>query len=365
MALTTARAGLTPQQWDDQAFYEYVRDNRFASYMGTGINSIFQAKEELGKKKGDSITFARVGRAKGSGRTGNQTLEGFEEELDTRSMKVSVDVLRHAIAVTDWDEQKSAIELRDAAKEVLQTWETERMRDDIIAALMSVNGVAYGSADSTTRNAWLTANADRVLFGASKSNAVSNVHATALATVDNTSDKLTTASLSLMKRIAQRADPHIRPIKTKGDREYFVVFANTLAFRDLEGDSAMQQANRDARAREGSAMDDNPLFAGGALVWNGLVIREIPEIPILSGVGNGGIDVGQVFLCGAQAVGLAWAQRMKTTTNVRDYGFLHGVGLQEIRGIQKLMFGTDPVADTTTLKDHGVCTGFFAAVADS
>lgn len=250
MALTTARTGLTPQQWDDQFFAEYVRDNRFAGYMGTSINSIIQVKEELGKKKGDSVTFARVNRLKGSGRTGNQTLEGFEEELDSRSMKVSVDVLRHAVAVTDWDEQKSAIELRDAAKEMLQVWETERMRDDIIAALMSVNSVAYASADATTRNSWLTNNTDRVLFGKLKSNASSNVHATALATIDNTDDKFTVAAAQMMKRIAQRADPRIRPIKTKGDREYYLVFANSLAFRDISSDASMVQANRDARARE-------------------------------------------------------------------------------------------------------------------
>ena len=40
MALTTARTGLTPQQWDDKFFMEYVRDNRFKRYMGTDENSI-------------------------------------------------------------------------------------------------------------------------------------------------------------------------------------------------------------------------------------------------------------------------------------------------------------------------------------
>ena len=93
-------------------------------------------------------------------------------------------------------------------------------------------------------------------------------------------------------------------------------------------------------------------------------MREIPEIGILSGVGAGSIDVGPVYLCGAQAVGVAWAQRTKTTTQVSDYGFRNGVGLQEMRGIEKLIFGSG-AGDTDDLKDHGIVTGFFAGVADS
>ena len=50
MALTTARTGLTPQQWDDKFFMEYVRENRFKRYMGTDENSIIQLKEDLTKK---------------------------------------------------------------------------------------------------------------------------------------------------------------------------------------------------------------------------------------------------------------------------------------------------------------------------
>jgi hypothetical protein len=85
---------------------------------------------------------------------------------------------------------------------------------------------------------------------------------------------------------------------------------------------------------------------------------------ILAGAGTAGIDVGFNFLCGAQALGAAWAQRLRSTTDVRDYGFRHGVGVQEIRGIEKLMFGKDPVTDTGQLIQHGVVTVFTSAVAD-
>lgn len=360
MALTTARTGLTPQQWDDKFFMEYVRENRFKRYMGTDENAIIQLKEDLTKAKGDKVTFAAVNKLAGDGVTGNTTLEGNEESLDTRSMAVTVAPLRHAVAVTNWDEQKSTIELRDTAKMALKLWSMEKMKTAIITALGSINGVAYASASEAQKDAWLVDNADRVLFGAAKSNASSNDHSTSLGNVDSTSDKLTPEAVSLMKRIAQTASPAIRPIRLNEDEEWFVLFASSRSFRDFALNSTVTQANRDARVRG----MDNPLFTGGSLVWDGVIVREVPEIGVLSGVGASSIDVGPAYLCGAQAVGVAWAQRTKTTTQVSDYGFRNGVGIQEMRGIEKLIFGSGS-GDTDDLKDHGVVTGFFSAVADS
>ena len=360
MALTTARSGLTPQQWDDKFFMEYVRESRFKRYMGTSENSIIHTKDDLTTKPGNKVTFASVNKLTGAGVTGNTTLEGSEEELDTRSMAVTVAPLRHAVAVTNWDEQKSSIELRDTSKMALKLWSMERMKTDIITALGSINGVAYASATAAQRNAWMVDNADRVQIGKLKSN-YNATHATALANIDNTDDKLTPEAISLMKRTAQTASPAIMPIRLEEDEEWLVMFANSRGFRDLQANSTMTQANRDARER---GVRTNPLFTGGSLVWDGVIIREIPEIAVLTGVGAGSIDVAPVYLCGAQAVGVAYAQRTKTTTQVSDYGFRNGVGLQEIRGIEKLIFGSG-AGDTDDLKDHGIVTGFFAAVADA
>lgn len=361
MAETIATPGLTPQQWDDKFFREYVRANRFRRYMGTTENSIIHIKEDLTRKKGDKITFANVRKLRGPGVTGRTVLEGNEEELDTRSMVVQVDTLRNAVVVTDHDEQLSAIGLRDAARGALKDWALDRMKSDIITALMSINGVAYGSASEGQKDAWLADNADRVLFGNARSNNAGNDHSASLANIDNSADKMTAATVSLAKRMATNADPAIRPIRINDDEEWFVMFCNKWAFRDLSQDSTMQQANRDARPR---AVMDNPIFTGGSLVWDGVIIREIPEIPVIAGVGDGGIDVAPNFLCGAQAVGVGWARRLRSTTDVRDYNFRKGVGVQEMRGIEKLLFGKG-ADDLDDLVQHGVVTVYTAGVADA
>lgn len=366
MNVTAARAGLTPQIWDGKYFAEYVRSNRFARYMGTKINDMLQVKKDLEVKNGDSITFATVRRLTGAGVAGNTVLEGNEEVLDQRSMKLTVAPIRHAVAVSEWDEQKSSIDLRNAAKDALMNWSMEKLRADIIAAFSSIDGVAYASSSAGQRNTWLTSNSDRVLFGHSVANGVSNVHATALLTLTNAADKMSGAVLSLAKRRAQTASPHIRPIRVEDDmdEEWFVCFMPSLVFRDFRNDANVLAVNKDARPRE-NGWDKNPLFCGGDLVWDGVIVREIPELGVLTGVGAGSIDCAASYLCGAQALGIGWAQTTKTTTNVRDYGYFHGVGIQEIRSIGKLRFGKDASVDTTTLVDMGVSTIYTAAVADA
>jgi N4-gp56 family major capsid protein len=375
MNITAARAGLTPTIWDSEFFVEYVRENQFSSYMGTAMGSMIQIREDLTTKRGDSVVFPTVRRLVGAGVTGNQILEGNEELLNARSLKLPVGVIRHAVAVSDWDEQKSVIDLRDAARDALKVWSLEKMRSDLILSLTAVTAdgdvqIPYASATAGQRNTWLVNNADRVLFGNSKANAASGVMATALATLDTTNDKMTGAILSLAKRLARGANPRLRPISVKrqsingmaaSSEEWFVVFMNSLVFRDFRSDPAVLSANTNAMERG----IGNPLFTGGDLIWDGMIVREIPELPVITGAGASAVDVAQSMLCGAQALGVAWAQRTKTTTNTRDYGFMHGVGLQEMRGIGKLRFGTDATVDQTAPKDAGMFTIFTTSAADA
>jgi hypothetical protein len=193
---------------------------------------------------------------------------------------------------------------------------------------------------------------DRVLVGAVVSNTSSNDHSTSLANLDNTADKLSTTILSLARRRAQEADPYIRPIKVSEDEEWYVCFAPTRAFRDLEQSTAMQTANRDGWARG----KDNPIFRSGDLIWNGIIVREVPEIGYITGAGASGIDVAACYFCGAQAIGLAWGERPHFEYDEFDYKNKRGVAVSEIRGVEKLMFNN---------VQHGMLTLYVAAVADS
>ncbi len=362
MAQTSAATGLTVQQWDDKYFTEYLGNNPFKGYMGKGTSSIIQVKEDLTKKKGDSITFALVNKLTGSANDGSSKLEGNEESLGSRSHKLTVGLRRNAVSVLEYEEQISAIGLRNAAKDQLMEWSMEQDVDRVVDQMYSKNGVLYGAASEAQKDAWLVDNADRVLFGAAKANNAANDHSAALAAIDNTADKLTPDAVSLMKRIALSANPKIRPIRTEKDnKRWFVLFAHPLAFRDLKANATITQAQREVSL----ATQNNKLFQGGDLIWDGVIIHEVDDMDTLSGVGASSIDVGGCFLCGAQAMGLGIAKRWTSRTkNESDYGNEKGVGIVAIDGLDKMTFGSGS-ADTDDLKDHGMVTGYFAAVADS
>lgn len=361
MADTTVAAGLTVQQWDDKFFTEYFQGNEFKSDMGKDENSIIQVKEDLTKKKGESITFALVNRLTGAGQTGTSTLEGNEEALDSRSFKLEVIKRRHAVRVADQDEQYSAIDLRKAGKTALMDWSQENTRDRIITALGSINGVAYTTANETQKDAWLVDNADRVLFGAAKGNNSSNDMSASLANIDATDDKLTSGAASLMKRIALSASPKVRPVRSgKSGRRYFCVYVPSLVFRDFKEDATIIAAQKDVSLR----MQNEKLFEGGDLEWDGMIFKEIDDIPNTGNVGASSAPVAPVYFCGAQALGYGIAKRWNTVTEEFDYGDKHGCAVQELGNFAKLTFGSGS-SDTADLKDHGMVTGFFSSAADS
>lgn len=362
MTDTSAATGLTPQQWDDKFFVEHVQQNRFASTMGKDENSVIQIKEDLTLKQGDSLTYALVNRLTATGVEDGATLEGNEEALDSRSHKLTINERAHAVRVNKWEEQKSSIGLRNAAKMTLKTWSMENTRDRIITAYGSINRVAYGTANETQKDAWLVDNADRFLAGALVGNNASNDHSAALAEIDNTADKFDTGAASLMKRIARTASPKIRPIREDQmeGKMFYVCYVPSLVFRDLKTDTVITAAQREVSLR----MQNSKLFVGGDLEWDGIIFKEIEDIAVLSGVGAGGIDVAPVYFAGAQAIGYGIAERWKTAEETFDYGRRKGVAVMEMGNFEKLLFGSGS-GDTDDLKDHGLVTGFFASVADS
>lgn len=336
------------QSWSNTFLREYIRQSRFMPYMGRSRTSIFRILTGSETGGASIVNVPLLGRLKGRGVEGSEVLEGNEEDLENFNDQIRTYWKRNGVVVPKSTSYRTEIDLLGAAKPELKEWAAGKMKSDLVNALGSIiipgaadeNGmpgtdtaVAYSAATAGQRNTYLVNNADRILFGASASNASSNVWATALGNIDSTNDKLTTSLISLAKRRAKKADPGITPYRTEDGREYFVLFADSYAFRDLKSDTAMQQANRDARARG----IDNPIFQDGDLIWDGVIITEVEDFTTLAGVGNGGIDVARNYLCGQNSVGIAWEQQPTPKTDPdRDYGFRPGVAIEELRGQKKL-----------------------------
>lgn len=358
MSETAVPSNAQVQQWDNDYFEDYVNRDWFKKFSGMGSSSIIQVKEDLTTKPGGIITLHLVNKLTGIAKNHYETLEGQEEDLTLRTHDINIREYSHAVKWPKYQEQLTAIDLRAAHKDALMTWNMELDRDNIIDQLMSINGVLYENATEAQKDAWLVDNVDRCLFGAATSNSSSLDHSTALATIDNSADKLTPEAIALMKRMAKAASPKVRPFKAKtsaGDVDTYVVFANSRAVRDLKANTTYQQQLRDAGARGW----DNPIFTGADLVVDNCPIYEIEDIPVVSS----SIVVSPVFMCGAQALGKAWAMRPTTVDDEFDYRRKHGLAIKQWYEVSKLRFGTG-TTDQSDYKDHGVVTGWFAAVAD-
>lgn len=358
MADTTISTDLRVKQWDSRAHMEYVRANRFKRYMGTDQNSIIQLIENLTKTKGDTITLPLIGALDASSgpNTGSSDLVGNEKALPNDGFPIPVGVVRDAVVVNVEEEQASPIDVRNTARVALKDLQMRYLRDDIITALGSITGVAYGTASAAQKNAWNVLNEDRILFG----DAVGNYNATHATALNNVTAGMTLSRgiVSLQKRIAQAAvnvnGDGIRPYRYGEDEETYVMFVGSKAFRDLKEDMATVHSDAEKRGKE------NPLFTGTtSLYWDGVVVREIPEIAGFNNTAGAPVRVEPTYLCGAQALGVAWAMRTKTTLRKEDdYGFKQGVGFMELRGVKKILYG-DAGAQ------WGVVTGFVAAPLDA
>jgi hypothetical protein len=78
------------------------------------------------------------------------------------------------------------------------------------------------------------------------------------------------------------------------------------------------------------------IFLGGDREWDGVIVHEVDDMPIYTGIGNGGIDVSPVYLMGQEASGgrsspaTPRASR-RTTTAGRRSRHARQVGHEEAR----------------------------------
>lgn len=384
MANSTIASGNKTTRFQSQVAHEYVRGGRFGPYIGQTENAIIQVNRNL--KKTSLPLIAKLG---GAGVNGSATLAGNEEALSNYAYTLQPTYWRNGVLVDNEENELSEFDLFQEARPALMNWTMEKKRDQIIQAMGAIEaggtyynyGGSEGAFGSTAASAanmdtWNTNNQDRILYGAAKSNNTSGDHTTSLGTIDTTNDKLDADILGILKRMAKTADPLIRPVMIKGDEPWYVFFVGSFAFRDLRADLDTRHQNAGPRS-----MTENVLWTGGDLVYDGIIIKEVPEIDSLfiDGDGAGGpfdgvwganatgdslatsgastSRVGVGFFCGAQALGfgvgrVASFKRRKED----DYEHQNGVGITMKHDIKKTFYNN---------KQHGMITSFHSAAADS
>jgi hypothetical protein len=392
---------LTPNQVNNElikfrrmVISDFLRRSRFDPFMGSTSTSVIVRMADL-EADGKEINVPLVNQLSGLG-VGAGTLRGSEEMMDSYGFPIWADWARNAVANNRAVNKESSFNVRSTARDLLRGWGRRIVRDDITDTLLSiptasiqpnrlvspgnrVNGVKWSAATTAQKNSFTAANFDRLLFGAKLGN-YSSTFATAAGNIVVATDKMSAAVGSLAKSLAKQSGvtpsnpglyngrPKITPWEIEElDEEMYVCFLGDRGFQSLQQDPPMYQANRDARAREGNPVKSNPIFTGGALMYDGILYKNIPEITqrlILTGIGGAGVDVEPYFLCGQAAIAYAMGQLPRPTTlEDGDYEFVTGLGIEAQYGLGKIAKAPLAVQGATTgdLVDWGMVTGFVAA----
>ena len=373
MAETYARDVTRVQKWTAEFQEEWVRLGPFKRFMSTSGGNIINVNDTDLKGEGESVDFPFVSCIRGDGVTGNQMLEGAEDDSTGDSHRIFIDWYRQAKLPTKKGLKATVYDQLSAYRSALKMWADEKVKNALIAALCSVGyeiattskstfnnqfwNYMYpaspttlpgstGYAAATQLNAFAVKNGPvtgshlgRLLFGAATSN-YSATWATALGNIDTSADKMTYSILDIAKNMAidDRLNPRIAPYtgnNRAATEETFVCLMHPTAFQQLRdsllasGTMLLQQA--EVRGR------DNPLFKGGDLYWNGILCTSVPGLPIIAG-GAASSGIVPSFLCGRNALGLAWGQLPRPVSQDRDYGFRQGVGIEMQFGAEKLLY---------------------------
>jgi hypothetical protein len=383
MSASSIASGNQVTRFKKKVLREYVRGGKFGDLIGMDENKVIQVTDEVKK-----FSVPLVGKLSGSGVRGSSQLAGSEEPLSNFAVTLQPTYVRNGVLIDNEENEKSEFDLFAEGRPSLMNWMMETKRDQIIQALGAVqaSGTYYNyggveasgakgssAASAANMDTWQAANSDRILYGDATSQLTSGDHTTSLATV-TTTDTMDRGMVELLKRIAMDADPLIRPIMVNDDEPSYVLFLGKYAFRDLRTDLETLHSNGLPRSAT-----ENPLWKGGDLMYDNVIIKEIPDIDKFidnsSGSGlwdgvwganatgdsllTGGLSsarVGVGFLCGAQALGFGIGKTAQFKSRKEDdYEHLNGVAISAKHDIKKLFYNN---------VQHGVVTSFHYAAAD-
>ena len=377
MALTNFGA-LTEEQltlWQRDVWKQARNHSYITRFMGDGPNSLIQRISELKKdKKGARAVITLLADLTGDGVAGDRQLEGNEEALQTFDQVIRIDQLRHATRHQGrMADQKSVVEFRRNAKDVLAYWHANR-HDQI--AFLTMSGVGYGVYNNGAPRVGsdlvnleyaadvkpLTANRRLRWNGASKSLEL-NGSTTSVVAADTPMWEM------FVQLKAYAKTQRIRGVNIDGEETYHA-FLSPLAMAKLKLDPTYQLNLRHAQDRG----DKNPLFTGNEVKIDNLYLHEHLNVFNTSGAsgsvllpkggplhskwgGSGDVDGCQVLFCGAQSMGFADIGDPYWDEKGFDYENSQGISVGKISGFLNPQF-MSPV--TGTVENHGMLSVYVA-----
>lgn len=364
-------ARLTNEQktvWSLQ-FWRQARNAAFINmFLGTDANSMIQQITELRRdEKGTRAVITLLADMVGDGVVGDNQLEGNEEALTSFDTVIQLDQMRAAnVHEGRMADQRSIVNFRTTSRDMLAYWLADRM-DQL--AFLSLAGVSYayrtnGALRGSSPFPNLTFAADVTPPSANRRlrwDGTNKVLVPNAATSDVTAAD--TPSYALLVNLkAYAKTKYIRGLRGDGGEEMYHVFLDPLAMAKLKLDP-----DYIANLRSGYTRGNvNPLFKGGIVTVDGLVIHEFRHVYNTRGMApgakwgaSGNVDGCSMLFCGAQALGFADIGNPRWVEKEFDYDNKHGISVAKILGFLKPQFPS--IYEDGNTEDFGVINVYVAA----
>lgn len=288
---------LAIKKWAPDLYKETLKKTYALQFMSKSKDALITIKTDLTDKEGgDRIRQGIRSQLTGGGVSGDDTLEGNEESLETFYQDVLIDQLRHAVkSKGKMSEQRVPFSVRDEAKDGLSDWWSERLDTWMFNQLCGMTSVTdpryYGY------NAPVAPDADHISYGVSGSTSEGSLS-------DSTVARFNLTFIDTAVEKAKLAKNALRPIKMNG-KKYYAMFLHTFQVTDLRKNTAAGQwADLQKAAIQGGNSSDNPIWTGALGEYNGVILHESTRIP----TSPNNTNVKRAVLCGAQSLCLAFGR---------------------------------------------------------
>lgn len=324
-----------------QSYFE----RKFISEEG---NSIIQRKTELEQGPGDTIKYDLSVELSAQPTTGDNILQGHEEDLAFSSSQIQIDQLRHAVSCGGkMTRQRTAHDLRKTAREKLSNYFARLVDEMFFIYLSGTRGNNHnylypvGYVGHAGNPILAPDNAHLIYAGIAKSRA------------DLTADDK--MNRNVIERAANKARTlnnentdytNIPAVNINGENHYVCVMSPNQEYdlrnNDKGGWLEIQKA---AAAAEGK---NNPIFKGGLGMINNVVLHSHEKVICSTGGKDDKVSTARALFLGQQAGVVAYGgketvasrgnPRFSWKEEVTDYGDKPNVAAGTIIGITKTRF---------------------------
>ena len=295
---------LAIKKWSSELMVEALKKTYVLQFMSKSKDSLVTIKTDLTTSDGgDRIRVGIRSQLRGDGVSGDGTLEGNEEALETFYQDVLIDQLRHAgRSQGKMSEQRIPFSVRNEIRDGLADWWADRIDTWFF------NQIAGNTAQTDGRyvgfNAAVLPDADHVSYGNSgvTGTAIETIEANSISNTTVCKMNLTFIDTAVEK--AKLAKNALRPITVNGKKHY-VMFIHPYQVTSLRTNTATGQwQDIQQAAIQGGQTSDNPIFTGALGMYNNVVLHESTRVP----AARTNSSVRRAILCGAQAASIAFGK---------------------------------------------------------